>query len=115
MGRGGRIACHRPRCPRARALRAMNSSLSLGQLPVGSADTATSISAAERPAGPTRARDVATSHFDDLLQRYEATGESVPVSFRSLVGPLPAADLTHAVHPYPARLLRQVPRFFLNC
>lgn len=35
------------------------------------------------------------------------------VSFREMVGPLPADELTHSLYPYPARLLRQIPRHFL--
>ncbi|WP_164512416.1 site-specific DNA-methyltransferase [Nocardioides baekrokdamisoli] len=35
------------------------------------------------------------------------------MSFRELVGSLPAEELTHAIHPYPARLLRQIPRYLL--
>lgn len=57
----------------------------------------------------------ASSHLDSLTHRYRLRGEPVPVAFRNLIGPLPAAELTHTLHPYPARLLRQVPRFFLNC
>lgn len=32
-----------------------------------------------------------------------------------MVGPISATDLTHSVYPYPARLLRHIPRFFLRC
>lgn len=46
-----------------------------------------------------------------LVESYE--GEQIDVSFRDLVGPLPADERTHGVFPYPARLLRQIPRFVL--
>lgn len=36
------------------------------------------------------------------------------VSFRDLVGPLPANDGLHGIFPYPARLLRQIPRYLLT-
>lgn len=35
------------------------------------------------------------------------------VSFRDLVGSLPADDGLHGLYPYPARLLRHIPRFLL--
>lgn len=62
-----------------------------------------------------KARDRATEQLGVLKQEYSSTGLAVSASFRNLVGPLPASDLTHSLHPYPARLLRQVPRFFLAC
>ena len=54
-----------------------------------------------------------TAKFDDLVRAYD--GAPLPVSFRELVGPLPAQEGAHQAHPYPARLVRQVPRFLLNC
>ena len=51
----------------------------------------------------------------DLLRLYEATRQPVNVSFRDLVGPIPLNELTHSLYPYPARLLRQIPRFFFRC
>lgn len=44
----------------------------------------------------------------------EYAGDAIDVKFRHLVGPLPADELTHSVYPYPARLLRHVPRFILG-
>jgi hypothetical protein len=41
-------------------------------------------------------------------------GGSHSTSFRFLAGPLPADDLTHSLYPYPARLIRHVPRFLLR-
>lgn len=49
--------------------------------------------------------------FAELTGRFR--GESLDVSFRELVGPLPANEYTHGIFPYPARLLRHIPRFLL--
>ena len=56
-----------------------------------------------------------TSALADLFRAYRADGTPIEVSFRKLVGPIPVNDLTHSLYPYPARLLRQIPRFFLRC
>ena len=56
-----------------------------------------------------------TSILNGLFHAYQANGQPVPVCFRRLVGPIPAHDLTHSIYPYPARLLRHIPRFFLRC
>jgi hypothetical protein len=60
-----------------------------------------------RPAG-------ASSLFVDLQKQYRASGEAISVSFREMVGAIPIGDLSHSLYPYPARLLRQIPRFFLG-
>ena len=57
----------------------------------------------------------ASEAFAELEDRYRRTREPLEVSFRQLVGPIPADDMTHSLYPYPARLLRQIPRFFLHC
>jgi len=57
----------------------------------------------------------ATDTLQTLLDRYEASPRPIDVSFRQLVGPIPVNNLSHSVYPYPARLLRQIPRFFLHC
>ncbi|MFJ4174718.1 hypothetical protein [Microbacterium sp. NPDC089696] len=44
----------------------------------------------------------------------EYVGQPVDTSFRELVGPLPASEYTHGLYPYPARLLRHIPRFLLS-
>ncbi|SFR56984.1 hypothetical protein SAMN04488591_2048 [Microbacterium azadirachtae] len=49
--------------------------------------------------------------FAALTDTY--TGDPIDVSFRQLVGPLPANEYTHGLYPYPARLLRHIPRFLL--
>lgn len=51
--------------------------------------------------------------FEELCGRF--VDEPLPVSFRGLVGPLPADANGSRIHPYPARLLRQVPVFILGC
>ncbi|MFL5382255.1 MAG: hypothetical protein ACJ8GN_07040 [Longimicrobiaceae bacterium] len=61
--------------------------------------------------GGTRASEI----YQRLLQQYEDTANSLDVSFRELVGPLPANDQSHSVAPYPGRLLRHIPRFLLDC
>lgn len=50
------------------------------------------------------------------LARLEEQGSAAltAVSFRELVGPLPADESSHAIYPYPARLVRHIPRFFLE-
>jgi len=50
-----------------------------------------------------------------LLREYAKRPRPIDVSFRQLVGPIPVNDLSHSIYPYPARLLRQIPRFFLHC
>ncbi|MBO1902454.1 hypothetical protein J4H92_10890 [Leucobacter weissii] len=51
--------------------------------------------------------------FSQLEEQYQ--GRPIDVSFRDLVGSLPADELTHGIFPYPARLLRQIPRMLLAC
>lgn len=50
--------------------------------------------------------------YAELVRQY--SGEPVDISFRELVGPLPASEYTHGLYPYPARLLRHIPRFLLS-
>jgi hypothetical protein len=57
----------------------------------------------------------ATETLQCLLDQYEASPGPIEVSFRRLVGPIPVNYLSHSIYPYPARLLRQIPRFFLHC
>lgn len=56
---------------------------------------------------PRHSRDM-----QDLLQQYQ--GEPLEISFRTLVGVLPADESTHGIFPYPARLLRHIPRMLLS-
>ncbi|WP_312530020.1 hypothetical protein [Comamonas sp.] len=54
--------------------------------------------------------------FHELKRTYAKTGDSVPVDFRRLVSWLKIGDqLTHHIHPYPAKLLPHIAHFFLRC
>lgn len=54
--------------------------------------------------------------FHELKRAYLRTGDFVPVDFRQLVGWLKTGDqLTHHIHPYPAKLLPHIAHFFLRC
>lgn len=74
-----------------------------------------------RPGGSARARPrVSTWEFDDafgaLSREYAESGEAVTVNFRELVPVPPGGDrATHLIHPYPAKLLANIPLFFANC
>ena len=65
-----------------------------------------------RTASSPHAAAVYTDKYHKLLQKYR--GRPIDVRFRELVGPLPADDLTHTIYPYPARLLRHIPKFMLG-
>ena len=67
------------------------------------------------PAARTAQTRHATDVLEALLRDYEARPRAIDVSFRQLVGPIPVNNLSHSIYPYPARLLRQIPRFFLHC
>ena len=74
--------------------------------------------ASDRPAKQGSGSAVARRHaavLATLYRRYQADKNAIEVNFRELVGPIPVNDLTHSMYPYPARLLRQIPRFFLRC
>jgi hypothetical protein len=66
-------------------------------------------------AGPSAQTRRASEAFGLLSEEYARTSSAQDVSFRQLVGPIPVNDLSHSIHPYPARVLRQIPRFFLHC
>lgn len=57
----------------------------------------------------------ATETLQALIDRSRENPGPIDVSFRQLVGPIPVNNLSHSIYPYPARLLRQIPRFFLHC
>jgi tRNA G10 N-methylase Trm11 len=66
-----------------------------------------------------RSLDPLSRPFDDeldaLLSRFRR-GRALQVDFRELVGNSSATDrFTHRMHPYPAKLLLNIPLFFLNC
>src|SRR6266545_3350584 len=49
-----------------------------------------------------------------LLERYDKSRKAVTVNFRRLVDWIPIGErATHYLHPYPAKLLPQIPAFFL--
>lgn len=53
--------------------------------------------------------------LDELSREYQRTGQHVEVDFRKLVGWVRLGDqLTHQIHPYPAKLLPNIAHFFLR-
>ncbi|MGE4419580.1 MAG: DNA methyltransferase [Sulfurimonas sp.] len=51
----------------------------------------------------------------DLLKKYKENKEPISVNFRDLVPQITNMDrYTHFIHSYPAKLLQQIPYFFLN-
>jgi hypothetical protein len=60
-----------------------------------------------------RASDAYTEKLAALMATYD--GSPIDVSFRELAGPLTVDESAQALHPYPARLLRHIPRFLLGC
>ena len=49
-----------------------------------------------------------------LLEQYAETGRPIEVSFRELVAHMALSDrFTHLIHPYPAKLLPNIPYFLL--
>src|SRR4051812_46112575 len=56
-----------------------------------------------------------TEVLNRLLDRYDRTRRAVTVNFRELVPWMPTGErATHFIHPYPAKLLRHIPAFFLS-
>ena len=54
-------------------------------------------------------------HLERLRKIYAANHEPIEVSFRSLLKLSPARTrFTHGLHPYPGRLLPNIPAFFLS-
>jgi len=55
------------------------------------------------------------THILKLLKDYKDIKEPIPVNFRELVPNIVHMDRhTHFIHSYPAKLLQQIPYFFLN-
>ena len=55
-----------------------------------------------------------TDTIASFLRRYQASAEAVDVCFRDLVPWLKMGErATHHLHPYPGKLLPQIPHFFL--
>jgi len=53
--------------------------------------------------------------LEELSREYQRTGQHVEVDFRKLVGWVRLGDqLTHQIHPYPAKLLPNIAHFFLR-
>jgi len=53
--------------------------------------------------------------FEKFLDEYSKNKTPIQVNFRELVDHLKFIDrATHSIHPYPARLLPNIPYFFLN-
>ncbi|CAN6959628.1 MULTISPECIES: DNA methyltransferase [Psychrobacter] len=53
--------------------------------------------------------------LDKLIEAYSEDKTPIQVDFRKLVYWVPYADsYTHYIHPYPAKLIKHIPIFFLN-
>lgn len=53
--------------------------------------------------------------LEELCREYQRTGQHVEVDFRKLVGWVRLGDqLTHQIHPYPAKLLPNIAHFFVR-
>src|SRR4051812_44982607 len=53
--------------------------------------------------------------LDKLLGQYSSEGRAVAVDVRADVSWVSLGErLTHAIHPYPARLIRHIPILFLH-
>ena len=60
-------------------------------------------------------QEKASRLFADLKRRYRARPRAIPVSFRKLANEIGLGErVTHLVHPYPAKLLRSIPAFFVS-
>src|SRR5262249_51356950 len=56
-----------------------------------------------------------TEILQRLLDRYDRTRRAITVNFHDLVPWVPNGERgTHFIHPYPAKLLRHIPAFFLS-
>lgn len=54
--------------------------------------------------------------FEELKRTFVKSGAAVEVDFRKIVDWVKVGDqLTHLVHPYPAKLLPHIAHFFLRC
>ncbi len=57
-----------------------------------------------------------TADYERLERSYGVSGKPIEVNFRKLVPLYSGVDrATHLVHSYPAKLLLNIPLFFLNC
>lgn len=70
----------------------------------------------ERPASDQDAELDYTTVLERLLARYQANGDALSVNFRKLAPFHSGIDRsTHLLHSYPAKLLLNIPFFFLHC
>lgn len=54
--------------------------------------------------------------YNALHKLFRDRGEAIPVDFRAIVSRLSSSErATHLIHPYPAKLIRHIPYFFLGC
>jgi tRNA G10 N-methylase Trm11 len=59
--------------------------------------------------------DFFDSYITDLISKFNHNQEAITVNFRELVPSIVKMDrYTHFIHSYPAKLLQQIPYFFLN-
>jgi hypothetical protein len=59
-------------------------------------------------------RGAAESSLLDLVARFESVGSAIEVNFRQLISSDGGTSKSaHAIHPYPAKLLVNIPQFFL--
>ncbi len=53
--------------------------------------------------------------IEQLYQQYAGKGETICVDFKNLVPEIVKPErFTHLIHPYPAKLLANIPYFFLQ-
>lgn len=63
---------------------------------------------------PKRQEEI-NERLKDYYLSYQKDGEPIPVNFRALVPELGKVDrYTHLIHSYPAKLLANIPYFFLS-
>ncbi|MCB5206704.1 class I SAM-dependent methyltransferase [Methylovorus mays] len=74
------------------------------------------VSASGSPLGGHNSGRVDTSLlYEELKREYAKTGQELNVSFRALASWVkPGDQLTHQIHPYPAKLLPHIVHFFAN-
>ena len=66
-------------------------------------------------AGSKPQSEAVRGRLEDLVTRFESEQSAVEVNFRNLMQVEPGvAKSAHAIHPYPAKLLGNIPRFFLS-
>ena len=61
-----------------------------------------------------RQGEAARGSLESLVTRFESERSAVEVNFRQLVTDFGIAKSAHAIHPYPAKLLVNIPKYFLS-